>query len=42
MDFHLISQHVDNKDGTATPTQYRIVYRNKYYLSEAALAQFTY
>jgi hypothetical protein len=42
MDFHLISQHVENADGTATPTQYRIVYRNRFELSEAALAQFTY
>ena len=42
MDFHLISQHVENADGTATPTQYRIVYRNRFQLSEAALAQFTY
>jgi hypothetical protein len=33
MDFHLISQHVENHDGTAAPTQYRIVYRNKFLLS---------
>jgi aubergine-like protein len=42
MDFHLISQHVNNHDGTAAPTQYRIAYRNKYLLSEGALAQLTF
>lgn len=42
MDFFLISQHVESQDGTASPTQYRIVYRNRYGLSEGALAQFTF
>jgi aubergine len=42
MDFHLVSQHVENQDGTSAPTQYRIAYRNRFHLSEGALAQFTF
>lgn len=33
MDFYIVSQHVENTDGTAIPTQIRIAYRNKYLLS---------
>ena len=42
MDFYIVPQHVENNDGTAVPTQLRIAYRNKYLLSEAAFAQFTF